>query len=118
MGLVPELSVDDGLLLALVDLVFVGDLSQVLVVVEKRVDLRLVPTRAASGIAEIGASYLFGHTSIENQIDNSAGYLAGWLGRLRGDNRLVVHAAAQAQKAADWILGDFGTEAVAEANER
>ena len=69
-------------------------------------------------IAEIGASYLCGHTSIENQIDNSAGYLAGWLRRLKGDNRLIVHAAAQAQKAADWVLGYSETAAVVKQDER
>ena len=34
----------------------------------------------------------------------SAAYIANWLTKLENDNRLVVHAAAKAQKAADWIL--------------
>ena len=34
-------------------------------------------------------------------------YLAGWLKQLRNDRKLVVHAAAQAQKAADYILRRF-----------
>jgi len=37
-------------------------------------------------------------------IENQAAYVAGWLKKLRDDRRLVVIAAAQAQKAADWIL--------------
>lgn len=56
-------------------------------------------------IAEMGAAFLCGHTGIENKvIDNSASYIASWLDRLRNDTRLVVHAAGQAQKAADYIL--------------
>jgi antirestriction protein ArdC len=38
-------------------------------------------------------------------LDNSAAYLQSWLTRLREDARLLVIAAAQAQKAADCILG-------------
>lgn len=57
-------------------------------------------------VAEMGAAFLCGHAGIvERTIDNSAAYLANWLERLRNDNRLVVTAAAQAQKAADFILG-------------
>lgn len=63
-------------------------------------------------VAEMGATYLCGHTGIENAvIDNSASYIASWLGRLRNDSRLVVQGAAQAQKAADYILNrkqDYG----------
>jgi len=56
-------------------------------------------------VAEMGAAFLCGHTGIENTvIDNSASYIASWLGRLRNDSRLVVHAAGQAQKATDYIL--------------
>lgn len=56
-------------------------------------------------IAEMGATFLCGHTGIENAvIDNSASYLASWLGRLRNDSRLVVQAAAQSQKAVDYVL--------------
>jgi antirestriction protein ArdC len=39
------------------------------------------------------------------RLDNSAAYLQSWLTRLREDARLLVIAAAQAQKAADYILG-------------
>lgn len=57
-------------------------------------------------IAEMGAAFLCGHCGIENAvIDNSAAYIAGWLRKLRDDKRLVVHAAAAAQKAADVVLG-------------
>ncbi|MDA2931250.1 zincin-like metallopeptidase domain-containing protein [Acidobacteria bacterium AH-259-O06] len=57
-------------------------------------------------VAEMGAAFLCGHCRIENQtMDNSAAYIQGWLRRLRNDKRMVVFAAAQAQKAADYILG-------------
>ena len=56
-------------------------------------------------VAEMGAAFLCGHCGIENSvIKNSAAYVAGWLQRLRDDKRLVIHAAAAAQKAADFIL--------------
>jgi antirestriction protein ArdC len=57
-------------------------------------------------IAEMGAAFLSGHCGIETKtIDNSASYLAGWLRVLRQDSRLVVTAAAQAQKSSDYIIG-------------
>jgi antirestriction protein ArdC len=56
-------------------------------------------------VAEMGAAFLAGHAGIvERTIDNSAAYVQSWLQRLKDDNRLVVQAAAQAQKAADFIL--------------
>lgn len=57
-------------------------------------------------IAEMGAAYICGQAEIsERTIDSSAAYLNGWLERLRQDKTLIVQAAAQAQKAADFILG-------------
>jgi antirestriction protein ArdC len=57
-------------------------------------------------IAELGSTFLCGHAGIvERTIDNSAAYLKGWLDRLKTDGTLIVYAAAQAQKAADFILG-------------
>ncbi len=53
------------------------------------------------------AAYLCGIAGIVNEtVDNSAAYIQGWLGRLRNDKKLLVQAAAQAQKAADFILGE------------
>jgi antirestriction protein ArdC len=57
-------------------------------------------------IAEMGSAFLCGHTGIvDRTIDSSAAYLEGWLKQLKEDRTLIVHAAAQAQKAADFILG-------------
>ena len=56
-------------------------------------------------VAEMGAAFLCGHAGIENEtIDNSAAYIDGWRKKLSTDKKLVVYAAAQAQKAADYIL--------------
>ena len=55
-------------------------------------------------VAEMGAAFLCGATGIVNDtIDQSAAYLQGWLKALRNDPRLLVLAAAQAQKAADLL---------------
>ena len=57
-------------------------------------------------VAEMGAAYLCGVAGIANEtVNNSAAYIQGWLGKLRNDKALLVQAAAQAQKAADFIIG-------------
>lgn len=62
-------------------------------------------------VAELGASMLCAVCRLDNQtIDNSAAYLAGWLRALRGDKRLLITAASQAQKAADYMTGSKGSE--------
>lgn len=66
-------------------------------------------------IAEMGAAFLCGQAGIaERTIENSAAYIQGWLEQLQNDNKLIVRAAAQAQKAADFILGTKFAEASAE----
>lgn len=58
-------------------------------------------------IAEMGAAYLCALTGIENStIENSAAYIGGWLRRLKSEPKMVVLAAAAAQKAADFITGE------------
>ncbi len=58
-------------------------------------------------VAELAASFLCAQAGITNRtLDNSASYIGGWLKKLSEDRLLVVHAAAAAQKAADYILGD------------
>lgn len=63
-------------------------------------------------VAELGAAFLCGHAGIENTIQNSAAYLQNWLEALKNDRTLIVQAAAQAQKAADYILGTKFEEAI------
>jgi antirestriction protein ArdC len=70
-------------------------------------------------IAEMGAAFLCGQAEIaERTIDNSAAYLNGWLDQLRSDKTLIVQAAAQAQKATDFILGNGHEESVVGATEK
>ena len=57
-------------------------------------------------VAEIGASFLAGICEFKSAADDqSAAYIGGWLERIKGHPKLVVQAAAQAQKATDLILG-------------
>ena len=57
-------------------------------------------------VAEMGAAYLSGVAGIESsQEDRTIAYLQGWLSAIKQDPKLLVQAAAQAQKAADYILG-------------
>jgi antirestriction protein ArdC len=56
--------------------------------------------------AEMGSAFLCAEAGISVPvIQNQAAYVAGWLERLHDDRKLLVYAAAQAQKAADFILG-------------
>ncbi len=56
-------------------------------------------------VAECGAAFLCGYSDIHNStINNSVAYLQGWLRALKNDRTLLVHAAALAQKACDYIL--------------
>jgi antirestriction protein ArdC len=57
-------------------------------------------------IAEISAAFLCAESGISPAVlTNQAAHVSGWLKELRSDRRLVVHAAAHAQHAADYILG-------------
>lgn len=56
-------------------------------------------------VAEMAAAFLCAEAGIDNvTLDNSASYLQGWIKVLKGDSKLLVSAAAQAQKASDYIL--------------
>ena len=62
-------------------------------------------------IAEMGATFLCGHAEIiDRTIQNSTAYIKGWLGRLQNDKTLIVQAAAQAQKAVDFIIRNSFSE--------
>lgn len=56
-------------------------------------------------VAEISASYLCAHVGVEPDYQNVAAYLESWRRRISDDPGLLVHAASQAARAADWILG-------------
>ena len=60
-------------------------------------------------IAEMSAAFLSSHAGIQpTVIENQTAYLAGWCKQLKEDKKLVISAAGQAQRAADWILGQQG----------
>jgi antirestriction protein ArdC len=57
-------------------------------------------------VAEFTSAMLCGVAGIEQStIENSAAYIQSWARKLKQDNKLIVQAAAQAQKAADLIQG-------------
>ena len=65
-------------------------------------------------IAEMTAAMLCGIAGIEqNTLENSAAYLKTWIARLKSDSRLLVSAASQAQKAADFIQGKVASQEAA-----
>jgi len=57
-------------------------------------------------VAEITSSFLCAETNINSEeiMDNSVAYISGWIKRLKDDPKLLILGAAQAQKAADYIL--------------
>jgi len=87
---------------------------------ERRLNRRTLTEKAGYGvspyckeelIAEMGAVFLCAEAEIvERTIDNSPAYVQGWLEQLKNDRTLIVQAAAQAQRAADFILGKLPQE--------
>lgn len=56
-------------------------------------------------VAEMGSAMFAGLLGFDVTLPNSAGYIQGWIDQIKGSPRMVVQAAAQAQKAVDLILG-------------
>jgi len=55
--------------------------------------------------AEMGAAFLCAFAGIDNStISQSKAYIQNWLTRLKNDEKLVIQAAARAQKASEYIL--------------
>lgn len=70
-------------------------------------------------IAEMGAAFLCGQAEIAGRtMDNSAAYIQSWLEQLRNDRTMIVQAAAQAQRAADFILGNGHEDSAVDATEK
>lgn len=58
-------------------------------------------------IAECGSAFLSAEAGISPRvIENQAAYIANWLRTIRADKKLVILAAAAAQKASDYILDE------------
>jgi antirestriction protein ArdC len=58
-------------------------------------------------IAETGASFLSGRAGIFDapQLEQAAAYIQSWIKVLKNNNKMVIQAASEAQKAADYITG-------------
>jgi len=55
-------------------------------------------------VAEMGAAFLAAVAGISSPtIEQSAAYIDGWRSVLRADKKIVIKAAREGQKAADWI---------------
>ncbi|MEM9928712.1 MAG: zincin-like metallopeptidase domain-containing protein [Bacteroidota bacterium] len=63
-------------------------------------------------IAEMGAGFLSNLMDLqsETELTDATAYIQGWLKVLRNDKRFVIEAAQQAQRAADYILGNYKGE--------
>jgi antirestriction protein ArdC len=68
-------------------------------------------------VAGMGAAYLCAIAGIANEHTdrNATAYIQSWISRLEEDNRLIVQAAANAQKAVDLIVGTTFEEELTEA---
>lgn len=55
-------------------------------------------------VAELCSAFCCAALGFSKTITSNAAYIQNWLGALRADNKAVVRAANQAQKAADFIL--------------
>lgn len=56
-------------------------------------------------VAEFSAAFLCAEAGISPAvIENQAAYIQGWLKALKNDSKLLINAAAAAQKAAGWIM--------------
>jgi antirestriction protein ArdC len=57
-------------------------------------------------VAELTSAFCCATVALDNSlIDDSASYIHGWLSVLKADPKVLVYAAAQAQKATDYIKG-------------
>lgn len=57
-------------------------------------------------VAELGAAFLCNtlHIDSEKAFKNSAAYIGGWLKKLYNDKKMIVNAAAKAERAVEYIL--------------
>lgn len=61
-------------------------------------------------VAEIGSGLICAQLGLPNALhDNHASYVAHWLGILRADKTAIIHAAAKAEQAFNYLLA-FGSD--------
>ena len=68
-------------------------------------------------VAEFTSALLCAQSGIDNTLDNSTAYIAGWLRQLKSDPSIAILAAGKAQAAADHILKAPGVTVEAPAGE-
>ena len=71
-------------------------------------------------VAELGAAFICSQLGLTpDHIEDHAAYLSNWLQALKSDKRHIFRAAADAQRAADWVFDaagfETGTREIAEA---
>ena len=59
-------------------------------------------------IAELFSAYISGTCGFSSQITNNAAYIDSWLEVLKSDTHFVIKAAAQAQRAAEFVKSKAG----------
>jgi antirestriction protein ArdC len=57
-------------------------------------------------VAELTAVMLAGECGLDVDVKNHAAYVAGWLKNIKEDRSILVKAASQASKAAEYIMGN------------
>jgi antirestriction protein ArdC len=66
-------------------------------------------------VAELGAAFLCAASGIEGEtLHNNAAYIKSWIRKFKDDPKVLVIAASQAQKAADYILGKLPDQSIPE----
>ena len=62
-------------------------------------------------VAELGAAFISAELGLTpDHLDDHAAYLSSWLKSLKSDKRYIFRAAADAQRAADWVFKAAGVE--------
>jgi len=60
-------------------------------------------------VAELGAAFISAELGLTpDHLDDHAAYLSSWLKSLKSDKRYIFRAAADAQRAADWVFDAAG----------
>lgn len=64
-------------------------------------------------VAEFGSAFLCAEAGISNEQTegHSASYINGWLQALKNDEKLIMEAASKAQRAVDYVKGEYKLQA-------
>jgi len=68
-------------------------------------------------VAELGAMFVASGINYDILVDNSISYIGEWLKALRDNKNYIIKASREAQKAADYILGENEKENINENEE-